>query len=307
LWPQLGRLTLQLAPVFLFPSINLYLSPPGETAALPLHSDAQDVFIMQIAGAKRWKVWHPPIRMPLKHHELNKRHSTVFVNESSLGSPYCDILLKTGDLLYVPRGHPHITTTVESDLSLHLTFTAQTQVSTWSDALRGAVYNAVNNSTALRRAFDWRAAINGGRGTSSWQSKLKGIRTIAPLWSALKTLISTQNILWTAGSTAPWTEMVNIVEPTGLLNATVVATASCGSVCEVCPYSSGSLGDAACRSCKHGNFVKDILLQVQSQRALGLNLKHLHASKDIVASLGAVRELLRIGCVTLHRELEGAN
>ena len=56
-WPQLGALVLQLAPMFSFPSINLYLTPPGRKAALPFHSDAQDVFIMQMAGRKRWKVW----------------------------------------------------------------------------------------------------------------------------------------------------------------------------------------------------------------------------------------------------------
>ena len=45
---QLGRFVLRLAPLFFFPSINLYITPPGRRAALPLHSDAQDVMILQV-------------------------------------------------------------------------------------------------------------------------------------------------------------------------------------------------------------------------------------------------------------------
>ena len=36
--------------------VNAYLTPPAERG-LDIHFDFHDVFVVQLAGAKRWHVW----------------------------------------------------------------------------------------------------------------------------------------------------------------------------------------------------------------------------------------------------------
>ena len=40
--------------------LNLYLTAAGTPVSAPPHSDKQDVFVVQTAGKKRWRVYAPP-------------------------------------------------------------------------------------------------------------------------------------------------------------------------------------------------------------------------------------------------------
>lgn len=93
--------------------INLYLSP-ARHQGYRRHYDTHDVFILQIEGSKRWRVFPPTIEAPLFH---QKYHGTDAPEENSA---YFDDVISAGDLLYVPKGHWHYAL-AESEPSLHLT------------------------------------------------------------------------------------------------------------------------------------------------------------------------------------------
>jgi ribosomal protein L16 Arg81 hydroxylase len=108
---------------------NAYYTPRG-SQGLPVHHDTHDVFVLQVAGAKRWLVYEPALGLPLK----DQRYSEA--EHGRPGEPVKDVALQAGDTLYLPRGWLHQAVTSESD-SLHLT--VGVNVYTWSDALRGAL------------------------------------------------------------------------------------------------------------------------------------------------------------------------
>ena len=106
-----------------------------------MHHDTHDVFVLQIAGEKRWLVYEPVLELPLK----DQRYS------ESLGGPgeiVHDVVLRAGDTLYLPRGWLHQAVTSETD-SLHLT--VGVNVYTWIDALKAALH-AAENEVELRRS-----------------------------------------------------------------------------------------------------------------------------------------------------------
>jgi ribosomal protein L16 Arg81 hydroxylase len=93
--------------------LNIYLSHPGR-AAYKLHYDTHDVYILQVYGTKRWKVFPPTVVHPL-YNQIE--HGVKAPPESDL---YLDETLRAGDLLYVPRGHWHSVLAVDEP-SLHIT------------------------------------------------------------------------------------------------------------------------------------------------------------------------------------------
>lgn len=95
--------------------INAYLSPP-QAQGLDLHYDYHDVFVVQVGGAKHWRVWAPIERTRWP----SKMRPTHPLRLDELGPPLIDAVLRHGDTLYVPRGAPHAAGTAD-DHSAHLT------------------------------------------------------------------------------------------------------------------------------------------------------------------------------------------
>jgi hypothetical protein len=107
---------------------NAYLTP-RRSQGLPVHHDTHDVFVLQVAGSKRWLVSEPVLELPLR----DQRYS------AELGEPgetVLDVVLRSGDALYLPRGWLHQALTSDED-SLHLT--VGVNVVPWLEALRAAV------------------------------------------------------------------------------------------------------------------------------------------------------------------------
>ncbi|KAK9269787.1 hypothetical protein L1049_001565 [Liquidambar formosana] len=118
-----------LASLFGQPSVgaNLYLTPPN-SQGLACHCDDHCVFVCQLLGSKQWKIFAQPIvRLPRLYEPLDSLHG------SEVESPMAEcrqLLLREGDVLYIPRGFPHEACTVADDgepngstgFSLHLTF-----------------------------------------------------------------------------------------------------------------------------------------------------------------------------------------
>ena len=118
---------------------NAYYTPTS-AQGLAVHHDTHDVFVLQVAGEKRWLVYEPVLELPLK----DQRYSREL---GEPGDPVHDLTLGPGDTLYLPRGWLHEALTSESD-SLHLTIGIK--VYTWLDAVKAALA-ACADELAFRR------------------------------------------------------------------------------------------------------------------------------------------------------------
>jgi hypothetical protein len=93
--------------------VNVYLAPSAEHTAFGLHHDTVDVFVLQIAGQKRWRIYEPRIESPvwvMKQHRYDMDHV----------EPILDLVLSQGDVLFLRRGDPHAVACVGQSPSLHV-------------------------------------------------------------------------------------------------------------------------------------------------------------------------------------------
>jgi hypothetical protein len=143
LWPNLGGLCRLTTAAFGLPSnVNVYVTPSGMTLSVPLHTDRQDVFVLQTQGAKRWRIYAPPSRENEKD-PMNRGKAGDILSFEELGEPLIDTVIRRGDVLYVPAGFPHTTDTctlvdfndttvtqahVFDETSVHLTMGLDTHV-----------------------------------------------------------------------------------------------------------------------------------------------------------------------------------
>ena len=107
---------------------NSYYTP-RRSQGFAVHHDTHDVFVLQIAGEKHWRVYDPLLELPLKQQRYSKE-----LGEH--GPPVLELTLRAGDTLYLPRGWLHDADTSQTD-SLHIT--VGVNVHTWVDAVRAAL------------------------------------------------------------------------------------------------------------------------------------------------------------------------
>jgi bifunctional lysine-specific demethylase and histidyl-hydroxylase NO66 len=104
-WPAIGELAGQLAADLGHPvQVNAYLTP-ASNRGFSAHYDVHDVFVLQIAGSKRWIVHRPVFPDPLRNQPWNDRAAAVAAEAER--EPLLDIVLNPGDRLYLPRGYLH--------------------------------------------------------------------------------------------------------------------------------------------------------------------------------------------------------
>ncbi len=133
--PDIAALNLDLSVVFgHLTSVNLYVTAGGVSKSMSAHNDIQCTFIIQLEGRKRWRLWPKPslLNALLSNDReigdelmLGKNADTQMI-PNQLGEPYLDVVLAPGDVLYVPRGVIHATSTLGErssggDRSSHLT------------------------------------------------------------------------------------------------------------------------------------------------------------------------------------------
>lgn len=117
-WPPLVRFGSELAVELGHPvQINAYVTPPQNQGFAP-HYDTHDVFVLQIAGTKRWRIHEPVLPDPLPHQTWDGRRDQVRARAAQ--DPVIDTLLEPGDALYLPRGFLH-SAVAQGELSIHLT------------------------------------------------------------------------------------------------------------------------------------------------------------------------------------------
>ena len=88
---------------------NAYATP-GTARGFSVHHDTHDVFVLQVSGSKRWRIYPPVLELPLGHQRWS----------GEAGEPVEELTLRAGDTLYLPRGWPHEAVALQDD-SLHLT------------------------------------------------------------------------------------------------------------------------------------------------------------------------------------------
>ena len=118
LWPPLvdfaGALVGDLGhPV----QINAYITPPS-SQGFSAHYDVHDVFVLQVAGRKRWSVHEPVHRDPLRSQPWDRRAEAVA--RRAREEPSIEATLEPGDALYLPRGYLHSARAL-GEVSAHLT------------------------------------------------------------------------------------------------------------------------------------------------------------------------------------------
>jgi hypothetical protein len=120
---------------------NAYLTP-GRTAGFTPHYDTHDILVLQIAGKKQWRIDTPTIELP---------HSSQTFNPQGFipGPRLVEFELAADDLLYLPRGYVHSTTTSDTH-SAHVTIGIN--VYTWADLAIDLVPSCVE-SEEFRRAL----------------------------------------------------------------------------------------------------------------------------------------------------------
>jgi ribosomal protein L16 Arg81 hydroxylase len=117
-WPPLITFGSQLSAELGHPvQINAYVTPP-QNQGFAAHYDVHDVFVLQIAGRKRWRVHEPVLVDPLREQPWEGRRAAVA--QRAAEAPILDELLQPGDALYLPRGYLH-SAAAQGELSIHLT------------------------------------------------------------------------------------------------------------------------------------------------------------------------------------------
>jgi ribosomal protein L16 Arg81 hydroxylase len=117
-WAPLAAFTRQLIADIGHPSqVNAYITPASSRGFDP-HYDVHDVFVIQIAGEKRWTIHEPVHRDPLADEPWTDHREAV--TERATLPPYLEQTFAPGDVLYLPRGWIHSATAL-GDFSIHLT------------------------------------------------------------------------------------------------------------------------------------------------------------------------------------------
>jgi ribosomal protein L16 Arg81 hydroxylase len=152
-WEPLGTLAAAVEAEFDHPAhTNVYITP-GNAIGFSPHYDTHEVFVLQIAGSKRWRIHEPPLPLPHRSQPFDPRSYVPSV-------PLLEVDLTSGDLLYLPRGFVHTTATSDS-FSVHITLGIT--VYTWVELLADWIQSSKNNPSfrrALPPGFAEREDIN---------------------------------------------------------------------------------------------------------------------------------------------------
>lgn len=117
-WPPLIQFSQSLAAELGHPvQVNAYVTP-AQSQGFSDHYDVHDVFVLQVQGEKRWTIRPPVLPSPLRDQPWTDRREVVEAAASA--DPLLDVVLRPGDVLYLPRGYLHAATAL-GGVSTHLT------------------------------------------------------------------------------------------------------------------------------------------------------------------------------------------
>jgi len=127
---------------------NIYLTPRSEDGTgnqgFPPHYDNHDVFVLQISGAKAWRIYGTPVATPFRGEQFE-------IGRHEAGPVTREFTLKAGDCLYLPRGLMHDAENVGDEPSLHITAGLITK--TWADLLLESISELALTAPDFRRSL----------------------------------------------------------------------------------------------------------------------------------------------------------
>jgi lysine-specific demethylase/histidyl-hydroxylase NO66 len=126
--------------------VNAYVTPPENSGFAP-HYDTHDVFVLQFAGRKRWRIHEPVFPLPLRDQPWQDRKTAVAARSAE--TPLIEEILEPGDALYLPRGYLHAATSL-GEVSGHLTVGVHPIT---RRALADQLLATLADDVALRRAL----------------------------------------------------------------------------------------------------------------------------------------------------------
>jgi hypothetical protein len=151
LWPPLIEFADQLAADLGHPTqVNAYITPPS-SRGFSAHYDVHDVFVLQVAGEKHWRIHEPVLADPLRTQPWDDRAADVAA--AAEREPVIDAVLRPGDVLYLPRGYLHAATAL-GDISAHLTVGVHS-VTRWAaaESVLDLVRTLATEDPELRRSL----------------------------------------------------------------------------------------------------------------------------------------------------------
>lgn len=144
LWPPLIDFTRALVDELGHPAqVNAYVTPASSRGFDP-HYDVHDVFVLQIAGEKHWRIHAPVHPDPLSSQPWGDHRADVA--REAQNEPVIDAVLRPGDALYLPRGWIHSAVAL-GGTSVHLTIGVS--AFTRADVVR-ALVSSLDEVAALR-------------------------------------------------------------------------------------------------------------------------------------------------------------
>jgi ribosomal protein L16 Arg81 hydroxylase len=142
-WEPAARLCSALESFFHFPAgVNVYVTPRN-SQGFPPHFDSHDVFVLQVEGAKSWRIYSRE-DMPCGMDD------SQLIPREMLGAPLRVFRLTAGDLLYLPRGYVHEARATDTS-SVHVTVGVRSF--TWTDLLSEMLVAASQENSELRKAL----------------------------------------------------------------------------------------------------------------------------------------------------------
>jgi lysine-specific demethylase/histidyl-hydroxylase NO66 len=146
-WAPVADLVTDLAAELGHPvQTNAYITP-ASSQGFSAHYDVHDVFVLQVAGTKRWHVHAPVHPDPLRSQPWNDHADAVAARAAE--EPLIDEVLEPGDALYLPRGYLH-SATAQGEVSAHLTVGVHV-LTRW--AVVDALLNALTSDPELRASL----------------------------------------------------------------------------------------------------------------------------------------------------------
>ncbi len=97
--------------------VNAYVTPP-QSQGFSDHYDVHHVFVLQVAGTKRWRIRPPVHQHPLRDQPWTQHRAEV--ERAAQEEPLLDVVLAPGDALYLPAGYLHAARAL-GETSAHLT------------------------------------------------------------------------------------------------------------------------------------------------------------------------------------------
>ena len=122
---------------------NIYLTP-GSSQGFNTHFDDHDVFVIQLSGTKKWRLYQKPIDNPYRGESFNTK-------DYKAGELQKEFELKEGECVYIPRGLMHDAISVGEKASLHIT--VGLIVKKWADLMLEALSEVAIRTTSFRRSL----------------------------------------------------------------------------------------------------------------------------------------------------------